>query len=79
MTRSIAGLAILIGATTFIGATTLVYALAPLTAAAVTDADQAALASCKAEVKEYAKYNETSWWQRHKMVQKCVKDAVAEK
>jgi len=30
-------------------------------------------------VKDYAKYNETSWWQRHKMVQKCVKDALAKK
>jgi hypothetical protein len=79
MTRSIAGLAVLICATTLIGATTLVYALAPSTATAATDADKAALASCKAEVKEYAKYNETSWWQRHKMVQKCVKDAVAKK
>ena len=53
------------------------------TAVAATDDDKAALkqttATCKAQVKEYAKYNETSWWQRHKMVQKCVKDAVAKK
>jgi hypothetical protein len=53
------------------------------TAAAATDEDKAALkqttATCKAQVKEYAKYNETSWWQRHKMVQKCVKDAGAKK
>jgi hypothetical protein len=58
-------------------------AFAPLAARAATDADRAALqqatASCKAEVKEYAKYNETSWWQRHKMRQKCVKDALAKK
>jgi hypothetical protein len=53
------------------------------TAAAATDEEKAALkqttATCKAQVKEYAKYNETSWWQRHKMVQKCVKDAGAKK
>jgi hypothetical protein len=58
-------------------------AFAPWAAAAQTDADKAALqhatASCKAEVKEYAKYNETSWWQRHKMAKKCVKDAFAKK
>jgi hypothetical protein len=53
--------------------------LAPRAAAAATDAEKAATASCKADVKEYAKYNETSWWQRHKMVQKCVKDALAKK
>jgi hypothetical protein len=38
-----------------------------------------ASALCKSQVKGYAKYNETSWWQRHKMVQKCVKDALAKK
>jgi hypothetical protein len=58
-------------------------AFAPWAAAAETDTDKAALpqatASCKTQVKEYAKYNETSWWQRHKMVQKCVKDALAKK
>jgi hypothetical protein len=58
-------------------------ALAPLPASAETGADQAGLlqatASCKSQVKEYAKYNETSWWQRHKMVRKCVKDALAKK
>jgi hypothetical protein len=57
--------------------------LVPLMAVAATDADKVALqqatASCKAEVKEYAKYNETSWWQRHKMVNKCVNDALAKK
>lgn len=51
--------------------------------AAETDAHKMAMTqattSCTAEVKEYAKYNETSWWQRHKMVQKCVKDALAKK
>jgi hypothetical protein len=59
------------------------FALAPYAAAAETGADKAALqqatASCKVQVKEYAKYNETSWWQRHKMVKKCVNEAVAKK
>ena len=32
-----------------------------------------ATAECRAQVKEYAKYNETSWYARHKMVNKCVK------
>jgi len=58
-------------------------AFAPCAAAAETDADKTALqqatASCKAQVKEYAKYNETSWWQRHKMVKKCIKDALRKK
>jgi hypothetical protein len=56
---------------------------APCIAAAETVGNKAALeqatGSCKAEVKEYAKFNETSWWQRHKMVQKCIKDALAKK
>jgi hypothetical protein len=34
---------------------------------------QKATAECRAQVKEYAKYNETSWYARHKMVNKCVK------
>ena len=32
-----------------------------------------ATADCRAQVKEYAKYNETSWYGRHKMVKKCLK------
>jgi hypothetical protein len=59
------------------------FAFAPYAAAAQTGADKAALRqatdSCKAQVKEYAKFNETSWWQRHKMVKKCVDDALAKK
>ena len=58
-------------------------AFAPCVAAAATDADKAALqqaaASCKTQVKDYAKYNETSWWQRHKMLKKCINDAIAKK
>jgi hypothetical protein len=75
MGRWVAGLV----ATILIGGT----ALAPLTVAAETAAEKAALqqatTSCRAEVKEYAKYHETSWWQRHKMVKKCIKDAFAKK
>jgi hypothetical protein len=56
-------------------------AFAPPAAAAEADADklklQQATAACKAQTKEYTKYHETSWWQRHKMVQKCVKDTLA--
>lgn len=58
-------------------------AFAPLIAVAETDADKSALkratADCKAQVKEYAKYNETSWYARHKMVKSCIKDALAKK
>jgi hypothetical protein len=32
-----------------------------------------ATADCRAQVKEYAKYNETSWYGRRKMVKQCVK------
>jgi hypothetical protein len=31
-----------------------------------------ATAECRAQVKEFAKYNETSWYGRRKMVKKCV-------
>jgi len=53
----------------------------PLAAAPMSDADKAALKqatdSCKAEVKEQAKYEAMSWWARHKAVKKCIKDTVA--
>ena len=52
-------------------------------AVAVSDTDKAALqkatADCRAQVKEYARYHETSWYARHKMVKNCVKDALAKK
>jgi hypothetical protein len=58
-------------------------AFAPTGVAAATDADTAALqqatATCKAQVKEYARFNETSWYARHKMVKSCIKDALAKK
>ena len=58
-------------------------ACAPLSAAAETNAIKAALqkatADCRAQVKKYAQYHETSWYQRHKMVKSCVKDTLAKK
>jgi hypothetical protein len=51
--------------------------LVSFSANAANDSDAAALkkatAECQAQVKEYAKFNETSWYARRKMVQKCVK------
>ena len=37
------------------------------------DALKKATADRRAQVKEYARYNETSWYGRRKMVKKCVK------
>jgi hypothetical protein len=52
--------------------------LAPLSAVAANNIDQAALkkatAECRAQVKAYAQYHETSWWARHKLIKKCVAD-----
>ena len=54
---------------------------APNGAAEETDANKAALqkasVECRAQVKDYAKYHETSWYQRHKMIKTCVKQALA--
>ena len=36
-----------------------------------------ATATCRADVKEHAKYNEMSFWAQHKAVKKCVADALA--
>ena len=36
-----------------------------------------ATATCRAEVKEHAKYNEMSLWAQHKAVKKCVVEALA--
>jgi hypothetical protein len=58
-------------------------AYAPVSAAAQTNDDKAALqkatAECRAQVKDYAQYHETSWYQRHKMVKSCIKEALAKK
>ena len=40
---------------------------------------QKATADCRAQVKEYAQYHETSWYTRHKMIKSCIKDALAKK
>jgi hypothetical protein len=37
------------------------------------DALKKATADCRAQVKDYAKYNATSWYGRRKMVKLCVK------
>jgi hypothetical protein len=56
-----------------------IFAATPV--AAASDADKAAMADatakCKAQVKEQAQFHETSLYARHKMVKKCVKDALA--
>jgi hypothetical protein len=36
-----------------------------------------ATVTCRAEVKEHAKYNEMSLWAQHKAVKKCVNEALA--
>jgi hypothetical protein len=43
------------------------------------DAVKQATATCRAEVKEHAKYNEMSLWAQHKAVKKCVAEALAKK
>jgi hypothetical protein len=40
-------------------------------------ASKQATATCRAEVKEHAKYNEMSLWAQHKAVEKCVAEALA--
>ena len=46
-------------------------------AAPMSDADKAATkqatATCRAQVKEQAHYEEMSWYKRHKLVKNCVK------
>jgi hypothetical protein len=55
--------------------------LGPTFANAQDKADPAAVkqatATCRAEVKEHAKYNAMSLWAQHKAVKKCVADALA--
>jgi hypothetical protein len=41
------------------------------------EAMKQATATCRAEVKEHAKYNEMSLWAQHKAVKKCIKEALA--
>ena len=55
--------------------------LGPTFAKAADQPDKAAMkqatATCRAEVKEHAKYYEMSWYARHKAVKKCIKEALA--
>ena len=55
--------------------------LAPTYVKAEDQPDRAAVkqatATCRAEVKEHAKYNEMSLWAQHKAVKKCVTEALA--
>lgn len=52
----------------------------PATAAPMSDADKAAMkqatATCKAQVKEQARFHEMSLLARHKLVKKCVSDTL---
>jgi hypothetical protein len=64
------------------GAVTAALMIAPAlmsTPAAAADdaAKKQATATCKAQVKEQAKFNEMSWYAKHKAVKKCVADALA--
>lgn len=53
---------------------------APAAAAPMSDADKAALkqatAACRAQVKERARFEEMSWYARHKLVKKCVDETL---
>ncbi|MGD0333727.1 MAG: hypothetical protein ABSA90_10780 [Xanthobacteraceae bacterium] len=53
----------------------------PARAAPMSDADKAALkqatAACRAQVKEQARFEEMSWYARHKLVKKCVNETLA--
>ena len=55
--------------------------LLPTLAEAADQPDKAtvkrATQTCRAEVKERAKYNEMSWYAQHKAVKSCVKQALA--
>ena len=57
------------------------FLMGPTFAEAANQPDKAAVkqatATCRAEVKEHAKYNEMSLWAQHKAVKKCVADALA--
>ena len=47
----------------------------------MSDADKAALkqatATCRAQVKEQARFEEMSWYARHELVKKCVNETLA--
>jgi hypothetical protein len=54
------------------------FLFVPVSASAANNVDKAALkkatAECRAQVKEYSRFHETSWYGRHKMVKKCIAD-----
>lgn len=57
------------------------FAPTPAPAATMSDADKAALKqatdSCKAQVKEQARFQEMSWYARHKAVKNCIAETLA--
>jgi hypothetical protein len=59
------------------------FLLGPTLVEAADQTDKAAVkqatATCRAEVKERAKYNEMSLWAQHKAVKKCVADTLAKR
>ncbi len=38
-----------------------------------------ATVDCKAQVKQFAQYNDTSWYKRHQMLESRIDDALAKK
>jgi hypothetical protein len=60
-----------------------VLAVSPTIVFGASDVDKTAMqkatADCKAQVKQYAQYNDTSWYRRRQMVKSCVNDALAKK
>ena len=52
----------------------------PAAAAPMSDADKAAMkqatATCRAQVKEQARFHEVSFYARHKLVKKCVDETL---
>ncbi len=77
----IASSAAIVAAVLVSGTAFMPTAAAAAAAATMSDADKAALkqarAACKAQVKEQAQFHEMSWYARHKAVNNCVKDALA--
>jgi hypothetical protein len=60
-----------------VGGLFLIPTFTPVSAASNADALKQATATCKADVKERARYHEMSWWAQHKAVKTCVKEASA--
>jgi hypothetical protein len=60
-----------------IAGTVVMTTLTPKLALAATESDAAAVATCKAQIKEQAKYHEMSWYARRKAVKNCVKETLA--